>query len=148
MNKIFKITCGVVLAFMLAACSSFSDDTSPYDTQESVKDVSGDWKLKTVSRNDADITDKMDFSQFVLHLNSDGSYQIDNYLPFIVSGNGTWKTDDPYMPFKMIFNENTDNKVEVELNYPIVDGERLLNVTFSPGCYSNVYTYTLERSSN
>lgn len=136
-------------ALFVASCSQFSDDSSPYDVLEAVKNVGGTWKLKTVTRNNVDITADMDFSRFALHMNNDGTYHIENYLPFVVRQDGTWTTDDPQQPFRLSFKENgVAVPVDVDFNFPIVGGQRTLKVTLSPGCASNVYTYTLERTEN
>ena len=133
----------------MTSCSQFSDDSSPYDVAEAVKGLDGVWKLKTVTRNGIDITSDMDFSKFALHMNSDGTYHIENYLPFVVEKDGTWKTDDPHYPFRLSFLENgTAGDVSVDFNIPVVNGQRSLQITLSPGCASNVYTYMLEKNNN
>lgn len=135
-------------ALMMTSCSAFSDDSDPYDGTEAAKNLSGVWKLKTVTRNSIDITSFMDFSKFTLNLNTDGTYTIDNYLPFIVRENGTWAIDDPSYPFLLSFKEQSANAaLDVELSYPVVNGSRALAITLSPGCFTNTYTYTLERVS-
>ena len=129
----------------MVSCSTID----AYDVEESVKDISGVWKLQMVSRNGIDITESMDFSQFTLNLNNDGTYTIDNYLPFVVKENGIWSTDNPTMPFQIVFKEESKSEpVKVELNYPIVNGSRSLTINLSPGCYSNTYVYQLIRTSN
>lgn len=149
MKKIMKMAFVTLMsAMMVTSCSSFDDDTNPYGGQEAAKDLSGVWKLKSVTRNSIDITSLMDFSKFTLNLNSDGSYSIDNYLPFIVRESGVWSTDDPNYPFLISFKEQSANaSIDVELSYPVVNGSRSLAITHSPGCTSNSYTYTLERVS-
>ena len=134
-----------MLISIMVSCSTID----AYDVEESVKDISGVWKLQMVSRNGIDITESMDFSQFTLNLNSDGTYTIDNYLPFVVKENGIWNTDNPTMPFQILFKEESKSEpVKVELNYPIVNGSRSLTIKLSPGCYSNTYVYQLIRTSN
>ena len=134
-----------MLISIMVSCSTID----AYDVEESVKDISGVWKLQLVSRNGIDITESMDFSQFTLNLNSDGTYTIDNYLPFVVKENGIWNTDNPTMPFQIVFKEESKSEpVKVELNYPIVNGSRSLTIKLSPGCYSNTYVYQLIRTSN
>ena len=134
-----------MLISIMVSCSTID----AYDVDESVKDISGVWKLQLVSRNGIDITESMDFSQFTLNLNSDGTYTIDNYLPFVVKENGIWNTDNPTMPFQIVFKEESKSEpVKVELNYPIVNGSRSLTIKLSPGCYSNTYVYQLIRTSN
>lgn len=140
--------CSLLTVLAMTSCSTFSDDSDPYGGTEAAKDLSGVWKLKTVTRNSIDITSLMDFSKFTLNLNSDGTYTIDNYLPFIVRESGTWAIDNPQYPFLISFKESSANaSVDVELSYPVVNGRRALSITHSPGCYTNTYTYTLERVS-
>lgn len=145
MNIQIKYTFILMLISIMVSCSTID----VYNVEESVKDISGVWKLQLVSRNGVDITESMDFSQFALNLNSDGTYTIDNYLPFVVKENGTWNTDNPTMPFQILFKEGSKSEpVKVELNYPIVNGSRSLTIKLSPGCYSNTYVYQLIRTSN
>ena len=145
MNIHIKYTFILMLISIMVSCSTID----AYDVEESVKDISGVWKLQMVSRNGVDITESMDFSQFALNLNSDGTYTIDNYLPFVVKENGIWNTDNPTMPFQILFKEESKSEpVKVELNYPIVNGSRSLTIKLSPGCYSNTYVYQMIRTSN
>ena len=145
MNIQIKYTFILMLISIMVSCST----NDVYDVEESVKDISGVWKLQSVSRNGVDITESMDFSQFALNLNSDGTYTIDNYLPFVVKENGVWSTDNPTMPFQILFKEESKSEpVKVELNYPTVNGTRSLTIKLSPGCYSNAYVYQLKRTSN
>ena len=46
----------VLAGGIFASCSTFSDDTDPYGTVEGVKDLSGAWKIESVTRNNIDIT--------------------------------------------------------------------------------------------
>lgn len=138
----------LLAAAVFASCSTFSDDTHPYGAVEGRKDLSGAWKIESVTRNNIDITPSVDFSQFTLHLLADGTYHIDNYLPFVVRQNGTWAIDDPQYPFNLSFKENGQAEpMTVELKYPISNGERRLFITLSPGCSSNKYVYQLIRTS-
>ncbi|MCQ2113887.1 MAG: DUF5004 domain-containing protein [Bacteroidaceae bacterium] len=141
MNIQIKYIFILMLISIMVSCST----NDVYDVEESVKDISGVWKLQSVSRNGVDITESMDFSQFALNLNGDGTYTIDNYLPFVVKENGIWSTDNPTMPFQILFKEESNEPVKVELNYPTVNGARSLTIKLSPGCYSNTYTYQLKR---
>jgi len=135
------------MVLLLMSCSQFSDDSKPYDVTEVAKNVSGVWKLKSVTRNDIDITSDMDFSKFELHITNDGRYHIENYLPFVVEKDGKWTTDDPLYPFQLSFLEDgAVSSVDVNFNFPVVNGQRSLLITLSPGCASNKYTYTLERN--
>lgn len=150
MNNMIKNTGrALLMALLLTSCSQFADDTSPYSVPEAVKNVSGVWTLKNVTRNDIDITSDMDFSKFELHITNDGRYHIENYLPFVVEKDGTWTTDDPLYPYQLSFHEDgATSRVNVNFNFPVVNGQRTLLITLSPGCASNVYTYVLERKNN
>ena len=125
----------------LVGCDSYSDDVK-LTTEEAPKDLSGVWQLSQVTRNGIDISEAMDFSKFKLHLNADNSYQLENYLPFIVRHDGSWKVDDPQYPFHLIFQEGgASQEVKTEIAYPVVDGKRQVSLTLSPGHKSNKYKY-------
>lgn len=127
------------------SCDSFQDEAYS-DYKEEPKNLDGVWQLKTVSRNGIDITKAMNFSQFRLNLHVDGTYTLDNYLPFAVKNNGQWAVDDPQYPFNLILRENDSNQdVIIGLKYPTVNGKRIISVSVSPGCYSNSYQYVFEK---
>ena len=120
----------------------------PDKNTEQVKDISGTWQLTTVSRNSNDITETMDFSQFQIDLKKDGKYTIENYLPFVVRHNGTWKVDDIYYPFRLYFTEDgATEQASTDILFPITNGERNIVITHSPGCGSNTYTYVFKKIS-
>jgi len=146
MKSKFKIAAYIFMIFtFFGSCDSFRD-SEPEVFQESTKGINGVWQLKTVSRNFIDITKEMDFSRFRLNLNEDGSYTMDNYLPFAVKKNGKWRVDDPQYPFHIIFTEDGSGKeVSIELSYPISQGKRIISVTVSPGCSGNSYMYMFEK---
>ena len=150
MKKIFRHSFFAAMLLALAtSCNTFSDDSGSYDKTEAIKDVSGTWAIQSASRNGVDITGDMDFSKFQLHLKADGTYHIENYLPFVVRNDGTWQTDDNTMPLVLIFTEGTSSTpMTVDLNYPIVDGVRQLLITHHPGCPSNSYIYRMVKVSN
>ena len=141
---------------MISSCDTFEDEMTPDSYSETIKHVDGNWRLFTVSRNGIDITKYMDFnpmstllynySIFHIVLNKDNTYEIKNYLPFIVKGNGTWSVDDPQFPFHLIFREDgADETVETEIGFLTVDGERQLTIKLSPGCHTNTYVYTFKQ---
>jgi len=130
------------------SCDDFKDE-SPDIPEESIKDLSGSWKIVKATRNGTDITSAFDFSKFKLNINKDNSYTIEEYLPFIVRDNGTWETDDSQYPFKVMFKEDDAPEPTIStLNYPISGNSRQIKLTFSPGCYSNSYTYEFAKISN
>ena len=131
---------------MISSCDTFEDEMTPDSYSETIKHVDGNWRLFTVSRNGIDITKYMDFSRFHIVLNKDNTYEIKNYLPFIVKGNGTCSVDDPQFPFHLIFREDgADETVETEIGFLTVDGERQLTIKLSPGCHTNTYVYTFKQ---
>ncbi len=131
------------------SCDSYKDTDTPKDLVEVDKDLSGVWQLTEVKRNDIDISSSMDFTQFRLHLEKNGRYSLENRLPFPVRENGFWEVDNPEFPFQLTFTEDDveGDPVDVEIRYPIVDGERQLCITHSPGCDINSYEYTFKKSN-
>ncbi|MEH6309163.1 DUF5004 domain-containing protein [Olivibacter sp. CPCC 100613] len=116
---------------------------------ESVKNIQGSWQITKATRNGTDITNKFDFTLFRVIFNDDGSYQIQNSLPFIVSTNGSYALDDPQYPFHIQFTETeSERAVGSGFDYPIVGEGRILTLTFSAGCSSNMYSYMLEKTNN
>ena len=144
MKRLYIIKPIVAFCFcFINSCSYFEDDTT---YTESTKSVVGDWKIIHAFRNDVEITDLMDFSEFRISFKEDGTYTIENYLPFIVSLNGVYELDDPQYPLQIFFTQSDNSeKVKTLLNFPIVDADRRIELTFSPGCASNTYTYVLDR---
>ena len=106
MKHITRLFLAVAAVALATSCSTFSDDSNPYEVSESAKNLSGTWKLQTVTRNGIDITKSMDFTRFQLQLKDDGTYSIQNYLPFVVSGEGQWAVNDPQHPMQLSFQEN------------------------------------------
>jgi hypothetical protein len=135
------------LMFLLAACDMLENNSIDIP-EESEKNIDGTWKITKATRNEADITTLMDFSQFRIRFNADNTYTIENYLPFAVKENGTWSLDDPQYPFSLTLNENNaPQALTLDFNYPVVNGKRIISLSFSPGCHSNAYTYIFERET-
>ncbi len=89
------------------------------------------------------------FFQIRLRLNPDGSYSLENRLPFPVRHSGLWSVDDPAHPFMLSFTEDgAIGAMEVGIQYPIVNGMRQLSITHSPGCGSNKYEYLFVKANN
>jgi len=147
-HSIYMAAVTLLTALLTVSCDSFSAPSDPDKNTEQVKDISGTWQLATVSRNGIDITDAMDFSQFRIDLKKDGSYTLENYLPFVVRRNGTWKVDDAYYPFHLYFTEEgAAQQSATEIQFPISNGERKIVITQSPGCSKNTYTYVFKKPS-
>jgi len=130
---------------MLVSCLS-CDNTDENAPAEPVKNIAGSWKVMSVTRNDVDITEAVDFSQFRINFNADNTYSFENYLPFIVKQQGTWSLDDPQYPFKINFREGSNAEaITTDFTYPTVKGKRQIQLSISPGCTANKYKYVLER---
>jgi len=137
----------LVLLLMISFSACKMEKTSP--TKEAVKDISGNWKIIKATRNGADLTAIVDFSQFRLNF-SQGKYALLNKVPFLVSQDGTYTLDDPKYPFKITFTGTggggSTTPVATAFNFPIVNGERQLTITFSPGCTNNTYVYVFQKA--
>lgn len=143
-----KISFLLLFFFVFSACENFSDNT-PSGYTESVKTLNGTWKIVKASRNGTDMTSMFDFTKFRLHFNSDNTYIVENYIPFIVKTSGTWVLDDPRYPYNLVFKEyGSEENLTTGFSYPIVNGKRQVSLSFSPGCHSNIYTYVFEQVLN
>ena len=133
----------LAVAIITGSCNEFKDSTDYSSFAESVKDLSGEWRIISVVRNGQDIGRLMDVSNFRLHLKPDGTYTIETDLPFLVRTAGEWSTDHPQFPFTLTFKESaTNNTVRTDMVYPIVNGVRQIRLSFSTGCFRNTYTYS------
>ena len=148
LRTIKSIAILAIFALLSNSCNEFKNTNPSVDLTEADKTPVGVWKILRATRNGEVITDKMDFTQFRLLLNENGTYTIDDSLPFIVSENGTWSIDDPQYPFYIKFKENSAEEfMTASFNFPIVNGIRQLNLTFSAGCFRNLYSYTFIEES-
>ena len=112
--------------------------------QEALKDISGNWQVIKATRNGTDLTALVDLSQFRITF-ANGSYKLENKLPFIVTQDGAYSLDDPQYPFKITFTASGGPAISTGFTYPIVNGKRQLSLTFSPGCANNSYVYVLQQ---
>ncbi len=148
MKHHYKITGSFlfVCAFLVSILSCSTEAEENHYT-EPVKNISGSWQVVQAFRNEADITDLMEFGEFKINFKEDQSYTLENYIPFLVSKPGTWSLDDPQYPLNISFSEDAGtDKVQTQLNFPIQGGKRQIRLTFSPGCSSNSYTYVFEKA--
>lgn len=149
MNDTLRILkCGLLYAvFSLAfsSCIELVNENQEETIAESVKDISGEWQIKKAFRNELDITEMMDFTQFRITFSADQTYQVSNYLPFLVKNTGEWHLDDPQYPFYISMSPDDGEEVNTEFDFPIANGEREIRLIFSPGCSNNAYEYVLER---
>ena len=138
MNKIFAI---IIILIIFIACKRQRDVLV-----EPQKDFTGTWKIGKVVRNETDITEWLDLSQFKLTLNGDNTYTLEgNNIPFVANASGTWSVDDPAYPFHISFKvKDSTNASTADILAPVTKGKRNIVINFSPGCNANKYVYTLE----
>jgi len=141
--SMYKYAFFLLLMMQLVSCKM-----EEIATIESVKQIQGSWQITKATRNGTDITEKFDFTPFRITFQADGNYQVDHPLPFIVAKDGVYSLDDPQYPFQIKFKEaETNREVGSSFDYPIVEGTRNLYLTFSTGCSSNTYVYTLKKTT-
>jgi hypothetical protein len=143
MNRNFKHKHRILLVALIALIWTSCKVDKVLPVAESVKDISGSWKVLKASRNGTDLTGLTDFTQFRVKFDASGGYTLVNPLPFVVNKDGKFNLDDPNYPFKLTFTPTGGQPLGIVFNYPIVGGARQLNLTFSPGCSLNTYIYTL-----
>lgn len=145
MEKNILVKKAVLLLVLVSLFCSCQTEEAFVPT-ESVKDLSGSWRIIHATQNKADITQTVDFTSFRLNFLSDSTYTIENPLPFIVSKNGSWSLDNPSYPFKITFTGTGGaTPATTDFVYPVVNGKRNIILKFSPGCINNTYQYTLEK---
>jgi len=113
---------------------------------EPMKNIAGSWGIIHATRNGTDLTSSFDFSHFRIVF-TDSTYAIDSLVPFVVSRNGRWAFDDPQYPFNLIFSPADSPNVSTPFTFPVTGGVRNIILTFSPGCPSNAYQYTLQKAN-
>ncbi len=147
MRSLQKILLFACLLWLLAAASCKTEKDSLVEPQ---KDFSGTWRISQVVRNNTDITQWVDSTGFRLVLQSDGNYLLENNnIPFIVNSNGTWAADDPLYPFHLSFKSTDSTETKTgNITTPVTAGERNIQMTFSPGCFSNTYVYTFTKMND
>ncbi|WP_245893035.1 DUF5004 domain-containing protein [Parapedobacter indicus] len=148
MMKINVILPAVLLAFGLTALSSCEDGISNVSTAEAAKDITGSWKVVQLTRNGEDLSERLDLTDFRIDFNPDGTYTLAEQLPFIANAPGTYSLSDPQYPFALILRpEGVQEDVVARFQFPVVEGERQLSLSFSLGCESNVYQFNFEREN-
>ena len=141
--KVFKLVFFILLVEVL---SLYSCKIEKETSSEPIKALNGNWRVASVIRNAEDITATVDSTGLRLTLHDDNSFTIENNnIPFVANENGTWLLDDPAYPFHISFKAKDSITIAIaDLSVPVVMGKRKMVITFSPGCYSNKYIYTLE----
>ena len=142
LNKIIFSLLGLLV---LASCQK-EVSTVAYD--ESVKDITGKWKIVSLTRNGEDMTERVDLSKFRLVFNADGTYTLEDRFAFIVGAPGTFKLSDPQYPFSLSLTPQGAAAATIKFQFPVVKGKRQLSFNMSMGCVSNAYQFNFEREEN
>jgi Domain of unknown function (DUF5004) len=140
MRRLIKINYALLLGCILFSCN-VEHVTPP---NEPIKNITGTWGIIDATRNGTDLTSSFDFSAFRIVF-TDSTYTIDSLVPFIISHNGKWAFDNPQYPFDMIFTQTDSASISTPFQFPVTNGVRNIILTFSPGCPSNSYVYTLQK---
>ncbi|WP_158280675.1 DUF5004 domain-containing protein [Pararcticibacter amylolyticus] len=135
----------VALAVLSAGFSGCSKEMTSA-TVEPMKNIAGTWKVVQITRNEEDLSQRVDLSTFRFILKEDYTYSFVDKLPFVVNIPGTFNLDDPQYPFYLLLKPTGgafENKVSLQM--PVKKGKTQLSMTLSPGCETNKYRYVFER---
>lgn len=140
----------LALAFVLSLAAAITACKSEeFYFQEPGKSIAGTWRVVKVVRNGADITSRAE-GRFEITFHENGAdYGLgENSLPFVVGQNGTWSFDDPAYPFAISFRPGGSTEdITVPFLFPVSEGKRQIQFSFSPGCSENIYEYLLEENN-
>lgn len=142
-----NISIKIFVLMMMAAAVGASCKIKKDLLVEPVKDLNSQWRLQSVTRNGTDITGYIDSAGFRLTLSPDKTYTLQgNNIPFLVNTSGKWQADDPQYPYHIMFTPtDSTNAFTGDVATPVSQGNRRLNITFSPGCHLNTYLYSFEK---
>jgi len=144
MKTVRKRTFLFLMALISVTAGCEKDDV-PY-LEGTQKNIAGSWKISQALMNGDDLTPWGDFSEFRLKILENNTYVLENPIPFMVDKNGTWAFDDPVFPSEISLTpDGSSSPVTSKFVFPIVEGKRMINVTFNTGCSGNKYEYTFER---
>ncbi len=116
-------------------------------TDEPVKEITGTWKIVSISRNGEQLEKRLDLSKFRITFNADGSYTLKNKFAFAVSEPGSYTLNDPQYPSALIMTQQGKETGKVKFQFPVIEGKRNMSLTFSPGCEGNTYQYDFIREN-
>jgi hypothetical protein len=143
-RKIFAFFYLLLVSLTILSCK---DEVAAIVTDESVKDVTGTWKIVSLTRNGEELVTRMDLSKFKVTFKADGTYTLVDKLAFVVSGPGTYRLNDPQYPYSLILIEQNKTPQIVKFQFPVIEGKRQLSLTMSPGCTGNTYQYNFKREN-
>lgn len=143
-RRIFAIFYLLLATLTVLSCK---DEVAATITDESVKDVTGTWKVTSLTRNGEELAQRIDLSKFRITFKSDGTYSMQDKLAFVVANAGTYKLNDPQYPYSLVLTEQSKTAQTVKFQFPVVEGKRQLSLTLSPGCAGNTYQYNFVREN-
>jgi hypothetical protein len=134
-----------IIKTLLLGCTLYSCKIEHLNPpNEPLKNITGSWSIIHATRNGTDLTNGFDFSKFRIVF-TDSTYAIDSLVPFIVTKGGKWVFDNPQYPYNLILTPKDSGSVMTPFLFPVTGGVRNIVLTFSPGCPSNAYQYTLQK---
>lgn len=144
--KTHKILSWPLMLGLCWAINSCKDELDNIPTKEIEKDITGNWKVTQLTRNGENLSKRLKLENFKIDFKADGTYSIADDLPFVVSGSGKYRLDDPQYPFSVVLSPAAGkDEVVLKFQFPVVNGKRQLSLVMSLGCSSNTYQYDCER---
>lgn len=137
----------VFLVFAVMIFTSCKKELLTSVPDESVKDITGKWRMVALTRNGEDMTARMDLSKFRIVFNADGTYTLENRFAFLVDGPGTYSLSDPQFPFSLSMTQQSQPGAKAKFQFPVIAGKRQLSLTMSMGCASNSYQFNFEKEN-
>ena len=143
-RKIFKLFYLLLVTITSISCK---DEIANTVTDEMKKDITGTWKIVSITRNGEQLSQRIDLSKFKIIFKADGSYTLEDKMAFAVDGPGVYSLNDLQYPSGLILTEQGKPEETVKFQFPVVEGKRQLSLTLSPGCEGNVYQYDFAKEN-
>lgn len=143
-RKAFSFFCLLVTVLALHACK---EETAATITEEPIKDITGTWRVVSLTRNGEELAQRLDLSKFKINFKSDGTYVLQDKLAFPVTDGGTYKLNDAQYPAGLLLTQQGQQAKAIKFQFPVVAGKRQLSLTFSQGCAGNTYQYNFTREN-
>ncbi|WP_158534908.1 DUF5004 domain-containing protein [Mucilaginibacter hurinus] len=141
----------IIMTGVMTSCKTERLKIQP----ESVKDITGTWKVVKAVRNGSAIFNAdglnvnygVDYAGFRVNFNSDKTFKLSNNIPFVQNSNGTFSLDNQDYTTLITLKGEGEVPVTANFNYPFAVGKRQLIINFNSGCFRNTYQYTLEKTT-
>ena len=142
-----RIYQGCCMLFGITLSLSCKNEVADLIKDEPVKDISGTWKIVSLTRNGEELASRLDLSKFRITFNADGTYTLQDQMAFTVSGPGSYELNDSQYPSGLIMTQEGKAPEKMTFQFPVVAGKRQLSLTLSPGCTGNTYQYNFAREN-